>query len=277
VLLSLLSTSLAAGQSMACEVDLDVAAEDAIAAVTDDELTWARDIVDSSLARLECAARVVDPQDLATLYQARAAAAFYAAHQLDWAPDLQASIAANPGWFNDRLGPDLRLVWEAASAGVVGLASVHVAPIPDDGVLYVDGRLSESQPVDVLPGPHLIQVAVGAEVGFAWAGELAHDQELVLETGLPEPTVAQPIRDNPFLVAGAGFGLATAGAYYPVWAYGTRFREGSQAFADGTVSDQERDWRRFRAMEAGLVAGVSLATAALMGHAVVRLRARRDG
>ncbi len=206
----------AGAQPLHCEVDLDVAAEDAVAAVTDDELSYARDIVNTTLARLDCVARVADPQDLATLYQARAAAAFYAQPQLLWSADLQAAAAVNPGWFNERLGPELRLAWEGASVGVSGQATIYAVPIPDDGILYVDGHPADSQPWPVLPGPHLVQVAVGAEVGYAWSGELVDGQELVLETGLPEPTVVRPFRDNPLLVAGLGLGVATGASWYPV-------------------------------------------------------------
>ncbi len=253
-----------------------MAAEDAVAAVTDDELAWAREIVGSTLGRLGCAARVADPQDLATLYQARAAAAFYATPQLDWTPDLQASTAMNPGWFNDRLGPELKLAWEAAASGVAGEALVTANPIPDDGVLYLDGQLREDQPVPLLPGPHLVQVAVGAEVGFAWTGELEDGQVLVLETGLPEPTEVRPLRDNPLLVAGVGFGLATGGAWYPVWAYGKRFAGDSGSFGGGdAIAEQEQAWGRFRLMEAGLATGSSLAVAMLASHVVVRVRDRR--
>ncbi len=274
--LAVMLVSAASASDEGCRVDLDVAAEDAVAAVTDDEHAWAREIVDTTLARVSCLSRVADPEDLATLYLARAAAAFYATPRLPWVPDLLAAAALHPGWFNDRLGPDLRLEWEAASTKVTGEASLSAAPIPDDGVFYVDGVHRLDQPVSILPGPHLVQVSVGAEVAFAWFGELTDGQALALETGLPEPTRARPFRDNPLLVAGLGLGAATAGAWYPVWSYGSRFEAGNEAFqGTAAVTDQARDWRRFRAMEAGLAAGSAAAVGMLTGHLVLKVREHR--
>jgi len=258
------------------EVDLDVAAEDAVGAVTDDELVYARDLADQALTQLGCVSRVADPEDLATLYQARAAAGFFADPPLAFEADLVQATVVHPGWFNDRFGPDLRRAWEEAGARVSGEATLSVWPIPDESLLYVDGHPWEAQPVVVLPGQHLVQVAKGAEVVWFWHGPLEAGGEVDLATGLPEPTRARLLRDNPLLVGGLAAGLAVGGAWYPVHSYGKRFGEGSEHYdvqAD-PVDALDSDWRRFRLMEVGLGAGTAVATAALTAHLIQRIRRR---
>jgi len=86
----------------------------------------------------------------------------------------------------------------------------------------------------------------------------------------------RPLRGNPLLVAGVGFGLAIGGAWYPVRAYGKRFQAGAGTFGGAdAIADQEQAWGRFRMMEAGLATGSSLAVALLASHVVVRVRDRR--
>ena len=162
-------------------------------------------------------------------------------------------------------------------------ASLTVWPIPDDGVLYVDGHGHAAQPVEVLAGHHLVQVAVGAEVAWAWTGELPTGESLALETGLPEPTQVRFLRDNKLLLGGLVAGLGVGGAWYPVLKYGDRFLLGADrsSFYDDTtaypdpVTTVEGDWRRYQAMRAGLVVGTAAATALVATHVVLRLRARQ--
>ncbi len=264
------------------EVDLDVAADDAVRALTDDELSYAWDVATSALGQVDCVPRVVDPQDLATLYQARAGARFYAVPPQDHQSDLVQSAVVLPGWFNDRLGPDLRQAWERAATGLSGQAQLRVWPIPDDGVLYIDGQARDTQPAGVLPGQHLVQVAVGAEVGWAWSGALADGQDLTLETGLPEPTTARLVRDNPLLVSGLALALGVGSGAYPVYRYGDRFKVGldgstfysdSQAYPDPVIT-LERDWKRYQAMRGLGLMGSVAATGLISAHVLGRLRAR---
>lgn len=270
------------------DVDLDVAADDAVRALTDDELAYARDVATAALAGVGCVTRVVDPEDLATLYQVRAGAGFYADPPLAFIDDLKASAVALPGWFNDRLGPELRRAWEDAAAGIGGSAALRVGPIPDDGVLYVDGQSREGPEVAVAPGPHLVQVAVGAEVAWAWAGPLADGDALSLETALPEPTRARVVRDNPLLFGGLAAGVAVGGGLIGTASYGQRFvlQEDGHTFYDDDPSDGDAwpdpvvavdgHWRLYRTMEAGLAVGSVTATALLTAHVVRKLQQRRS-
>jgi hypothetical protein len=285
VMMLLLGSAAAQDLTQPCpQVDLDVAADDAVRALTDDELTFARDVVTTALEGVGCVPRVVDPEDLATLYQARAAASFYADPQLGYASDLAAAAAVYPGWFNDRLGPDLRRAWEGAAAGISGTATLSVWPIPDDGVLYVDGHAHEDQPVEVLPGRHLVQVAVGAEVAWVWTGDLATDDAQVLESGLPEPSKARVLRDNPLLWGGLIAGIGTGAGTFGTYSYGhARFDQARVESSGTTFYDDEpdplaaleQDWRSYRVMRGGLVVGTAAASALLTTHMVLKLRARK--
>jgi len=286
VTLWVLGAAAAQGLPTPCpDVDPDVSADDAVRALTDDELVFAREVATEALDQLDCVPRVVDPEDLATLYQTRAGAAFYADPQQPFAADLAASAGVYPGWFNDRLGPDLRQAWEEASAGISGTASLSVWPIPDDGVLYVDGAAQDAQPLATSPGPHLVQVAVGADVLWAWAGSLAPSAELTLETGLPEPTKARLVRDNPLLWSGLAAGVLVGAGWFPARAWGQeRFNvTGGWTFYDDPseypdpVASLDADFQKFRMMKGGLAAGGAVATALLTSHLVLKLRARGSG
>ncbi len=282
VMLLLVGTATAQDLLQPCpEVDLDVAADDAVRALTDDELAFARTVADGALAKLDCLPRVADPEDLATLYQARAGAAFYGDPQGAFAADLAAAAALHPGWFNDRLGPDLRRAWEEASAGVSGTANLSVWPIPDDGVLYVDGHAQEAQPVAVAPGPHLVQVAVGAEVLWAWSGPVEDGEAPALETGLPEPTKVRLLRDNPMLWGGLVAGLLGGGSYAGALVHDSRRGVKAQdpshyqgLDVDDPVAELDGDWRTQRLLQGGVAVGSAAATALLTAHFVLKLRSR---
>ena len=263
------------------EVDLDVAADDAVRAVTDDELGFARDLATTALEKVASLSRVADPEDLATLFQARAASGFYADPQQECEGDLIASSAIYPGWFNTRLGSELQEAWVSSSEGALAPATLSVGPIPDGGVLYVDGHRQVAQVVELVPGLHLVQVSVGAEVAWAWTGVLAPGEHRDLASGLPEPTPVRLVRDNPLLWGGLALTAGTWAGAIGVWSYGdTRF---SLDASGGTFYDAEadpvaaldRDWRRFRLMEGGVVVGGVAATALLTSHVILKLRARR--
>jgi hypothetical protein len=279
----LLVSSLTFAQStfVACpDADLDVAADDAVRALTDDELDWARDVATSALEQIACVPRVADAEDLATLFQARAAAGFYADPRQEFQADLVTSAGMVPGWFNQRLGPDLRRAWEEASAGISGTASLRVWPIPDDGVLYLDGRVLQDATFALTPGFHLVQVAVGAEVLWAWTGDLAEGQDLSLETGLPEPTRVRVVRDNPLLWAGLVAGLGVGVSWFPVSQFGQRrfkLSEGADSFygdqAD-PLAELDQDWGLYRTLQGGLAVGTAAASGLLVAHLVLKLRGR---
>ena len=194
-------------------LDLGAQVEKAVVAVTDDELDLASRLAKEGLDSLSCQPRVPSPEELATLYQVRGAVGVYGGNDALAESALAQAKSTHPGWFNDRLGSGVRTVWEAQTPTGEGLVTVW--PVPDDGVLYIDGQARSEQPVLVPAGSRLVQVAVGAEVAFVEVVQLADGQELEFATGLPEPT-ADRRRFTPWLVgtlvgAGAAGGL-TGGA-----------------------------------------------------------------
>ncbi|MCP4803916.1 MAG: hypothetical protein GY913_14485 [Proteobacteria bacterium] len=192
-------------------IDLGAHAEKAVVAVTDDELDLASRLAKEGLASLACQPRVPSPEDLATLHQVRGAVGVYGGNDALAESALTQAKSTYPGWFNDRLGSGVRTVWEAASPA--GESQVTVWPVPDDGVLYIDGQARSEQPVVVPTGSRLIQVAVGAEVAFVQVVELTDGQEMEFATGLPEPTSDRRIL-TPWLVGPLLGGAATGGLVY---------------------------------------------------------------
>ncbi|MCB9793470.1 MAG: hypothetical protein H6741_12175 [Alphaproteobacteria bacterium] len=169
-------------------LDLDTKVELAINELTDAEFDSAQRISEAAIAALPCVPRVADPDDLATLWQVQGSVhVFQGAPQLAEAPFRQ-SGAVYPGWFNDNLGPQARQAWVSATEGLTGEAHITAWPIPDDGVLYVDGAARDGREASVLPGEHLVQVAIGADVQFARMLALEDGQVADIATGLPEPT-----------------------------------------------------------------------------------------
>jgi len=210
----LLLIPLAAAQD--CEaLDLDAQVDAAVTAVTDDELGEASRLADEGLANLVCQSRVPDPEDIASLYQVQGAVGVYSDKPQLADRALRQAKATYPAYFNERLGGSVKTVFDNQQA--VGEGTLTAWPVPDEGVLYVDGLARAEQPVALSPGTHLVQVALGAEVAYVDVIELADGQLIELATGLPEPTKAR--RVSPWLIgtvtsAAVGGGLAGASMYF---------------------------------------------------------------
>lgn len=205
-----------AGAAQDCDpLDLDAHVDAAVTAVTDDELGDASRLAEEALANLVCQTRIVDPEDIASLYQVQGAVGVYSERPQLADSALRQARAVYPGYFNERLGGSVRAVWDNQSAPLGGTLTAW--PIPDDGVLYVDGLARVEQPVALSSGTHLVQVAVGAEVAYVDLVELTDSQLIEIATGLPEPTRAR--RVSPWLIgtvtgAAVGGGLLAGSQYY---------------------------------------------------------------
>lgn len=203
-----------AGAQECPQMDIDQQAERAVVALTDADFELAGRLADEGLASLACAKRVVDGEDLATLWQVKGAAAIYTGQTELGAELMVQAAAANPYWFNERLGTPVQEVWAAQVAAQADPATLSVWPLPDGSTLYVDGRPQREPRVSLFAGQHLVQVAQGAEVLYAQEVTLAPAELSRVETGLPEPTLDAPPR-WPWLVA-AGAGVAGAGVSYGI-------------------------------------------------------------
>ncbi len=235
------------------DFDLPVVVDQLVTAITDDELAYAEREARRAIRSLPCLSRVADPEDLASLWQVLGAAAIYGGRPEEARGALLQSQVVHPGWFNHRLGPEVRAAWEQAGAVLPGEATIQAWPIPDQALLYVDGTGREEQPVTVLAGTHLVQVAVGADVHLGQLLAVAPGEELLVETGLPEPSGFR-LRDAPWLVAAAGGLLGGAAAATGAWYLDSRL--------DGAT-----DLTTLRALYWGSV-GLQAATAALGGVSV---------
>lgn len=190
-------------------LDLDAQVDLAVTAVTDDELGEASRLAQEGLDNLVCQERVVDPEDIASLHQVQGAVGVYSNQPRLADEALQQAKAVYPAWFNDRLGGSVKTVWDHQPTS--GEATLTAWPIPDEGVLYVDGLARAEQPVALSPGRHLVQVAVGAEVAYVDLVDLADGQLIELATGLPEPTHSR--RVSPWLIATASSAAVAGGLY----------------------------------------------------------------
>jgi len=130
----------------------------AVEAVIEDEYAQARSDLETVLETLECLDRLVDPISLVTLWQARAAMAYFDGESAFVSRDLRQAAAMHGEFFEDRLGGDLRAVWEHEVSRDVGLAWVQVHLEHRRQVLWVDGVVRPGHLVDVRPGLHLVQV-----------------------------------------------------------------------------------------------------------------------
>lgn len=239
-----------------CEAwDLDATAQEALLLVSDAEFDQALALTEGAIACLEALPRVADPDALATLWLVRGAAGMYGGYPDIVDPNLTQAAAVHPGWFEADLGGAVRQRWVEASKAPGKPAQIVAWPIPDDGVLYVDGMAWADQPALVVPGTHLVQVSVGAEVLFAQVVGLAPEQQVNLETGLPEPTRVR--RLTPWLIGGVGSGLAAGGA----WTGAYLLSEQGRAAKDLDTLDQS--WQRAALL--GYVATPVLTAAAVSG------------
>lgn len=206
------------GQAQECpEMDIDQQAERAVVALTDADFKLAGRLADDGLSALSCAKRVVDGEDLATLWQVKGAVAVYTGQTTQGEQWMAQAAAVNPYWFNERLGAPVQEVWTAQVEALANPANLTVWPLPDGSTLYVDGRPQQQAKLELFAGKHLVQVAEGAEVLYAEEVTLSASETSRVETGLAEPTLDAPPR-WPWLVAG-GAGLAGAGVSYGI-AYG---------------------------------------------------------
>ena len=156
------------GQAQECpEMDIDQQAERAVVALTDADFKLAGRLADDGLSALSCAKRVVDGEDLATLWQVKGAVAVYTGQTTQGEEWMAQAAAVNPYWFNERLGAPVQEVWTAQVEALANPASLTVWPLPDGSTLYVDGRPQRQAKLELFAGTHLVQVAEGAEVLYA--------------------------------------------------------------------------------------------------------------
>ena len=206
----LLLTSIALAQECAT-FDLDARADQAIALLLDSQFDRALEVTDETIAQLECLEHVADPMDLATIWQIRGAVGVYGDKPALVNSELQQAAAMNPGYFNAALGPKVRAEWVAAGEDPGEPGRLTIQPIPDDGVLHIDGQPWTDQPALLTPGIHLIQVSVDQDVAFAKVVSLGPAMEITVETGLDPAT--KRVRITPWLVAGTTPALAAGGTY----------------------------------------------------------------
>ncbi|MCB9764745.1 MAG: hypothetical protein H6739_33525 [Alphaproteobacteria bacterium] len=250
--------------TQACEpYDLDTQVDLAIVELNDDALEDAERLAADAITHLPCLPRVADPDDLASLWQVRGAAAIYGGRPEAAGPFMRQAAALYPGYFNERLGGQAQQAWAEAGEGLSGEGTIEAWPIPDDGVLYVNGQAREEQPVALLPGDHFVQVAVGAEVLYAQIVPLADTDAILLETALPEPRrISWP------LTFGILSGLGAAGAYTGAVLL-------DRQLTDAANSDQPETLRAYRAGSVGLgYAATPLLIAGAASGIVIHVRNR---
>lgn len=248
--------------------DLRGSAGAAVSAVGRGRFDDARTVATLALDGLHCMSRVASPEDLASLYLARAAAVFYAQPPGDPTPDLLAAWAVHPGWYEEALGPELRAAWAAIGASVPA-GVLEVRPVPWGHTLLVDGRPLPPVPLRVGAGRHLVQVVLGDELRWQAVVDLRAGTELQVTTPLPDD--ARLAVRTPSGVAAMAFGAAGVAA-----ALGGGVTWWAAPFA------QALDTPGYRAMEVGggavaLASVPLLATAALCeGIHLVRRQRLRD-
>ena len=191
--------------------DLDARADQAIALLLDSQFDRALEVTDETIAQLECLDHVADPSDLATIWQIRGAVGVYGDKPELVNSELQQAAAMNPGYFNAALGPKVRAEWVAAGADPGEPGRLTVVPIPDGGVLHIDGQPWTDQPALLTPGLHLVQVSVDQDVAFAHLLRLGPAMDITIETGLDPAT--KRVRVTPWLIAGTSTALAAGGTY----------------------------------------------------------------
>jgi len=198
-------------------VALQATAEAVVDAVVVDELERAEAEAWAALESLACADAVPAPEDLATLSQALGAIAIFKEAPATAAPHLAQAAAVHPGWFQDRLGDQVRTAWQEAALGIEGEAQLSAEPLPDHHALWVDGVARAEQPVVTLPGQHLVQITdLDGVVAYGRQVELVSGQALTLATGLVHPSAdVEPERRrwSPFLVGAVAAGALSIGGW----------------------------------------------------------------
>lgn len=248
-------------------MDVDQQAERAVVALTGADFELAERLADEGLSILSCAPRVVDPQDVATLWQVKGAVGVYS-QDMDKAEQALAQAAAvYPDWFNERLGAPVQGVWSEQVATLGEPVTLTVWPLPDESSLYVDGIQYQDPRVPLHPGVHLVQVADGADVLFAQELTLSAGQPQRVDTLLPEPENMLPSR-LPWVLGGIA-GLSAAGASYGV---ALSLRDDMELSANKGDPEGVTDvWQRHVAW--GYVAAPTLALAGV-GTAALGMRRR---
>ncbi|MBM4368422.1 MAG: hypothetical protein FJ102_19565 [Deltaproteobacteria bacterium] len=91
-----------------------------------------------------------EPSDLARFLLVTGAAKFLDGDRSAADPYFAAAALADPAYFDDRLGPEIRSAWTSAKLGDAGRITVN-KPV------YVDGKSVRKFPRTVDSGPHLLQ------------------------------------------------------------------------------------------------------------------------
>lgn len=170
-----------------------------------------------STAEQSFACRVPSPEQQARYWLLVGAAAWMNNDQDSLRDAFVAARRVAPDYFEDRLGPELRNIYDLAAP--VGVAQLSVNP-PELRAL-VDGQPIPEWPLSMEAGYHLVQVLDSAEqVRYGRTLRAPPDMEVTVETGLPadlEPLSVQPEkrRHSAWWLVGAGaLAAASGGSYY---------------------------------------------------------------
>lgn len=96
---------------------------------------------------------------------------------------LASAKVADPAYFEERFGPELKARWEAVAPSGSGSGSgeLRLPGLPAGWVLRVDGRVAMA-PAEVTVGPHLIQLGPSeSDVRFAKLVNVSYGGSLVVD------------------------------------------------------------------------------------------------
>lgn len=250
--MQILLLSLSVAQAEPCQPrDLAADAVAAVTAVIDDELEQAIATSQAGVASLECADRVPNPEDLASLWQAMGTAQLSLGDLKGAEASLRQAAAVNPGWFNERLGPRARAAWAGVRVGEP--AALRASPMPATATLVVDGLPRQDQPVELAAGTHLVQVLDGEALVLTRVLTLEPGQSAELPTGLEGPARHGP---QAALWLGVASGVLAGGAYA-----GALWLDGQ---LDDAVADGSTDLLASRRQQS-LILGYGVAPALAVG------------
>ncbi|MEE2750978.1 MAG: hypothetical protein VX519_06080, partial [Myxococcota bacterium] len=216
-----------------------------VEAVIDDEYAQARLDVEVALANLECLDHLVEPKSLATLWQVRAAMAYFDGESSAVAADLRQAAAVNAEFFENRLGRDIRAIWEHELKQDSGEAQAQVQLAHRGQVLWVDGVLRSDSTVALRPGVHLVQVVEDGRLQWVRLLDVRDGETATFDL---RPNTGN--RSNQVLL---GMGIGAAGGAVLTWA--TAVVLDRQSYQVNHVESHDQLWfsaRRFQALSVGL-------------------------
>lgn len=226
--------------------EVEVIAAVAVDAVVDDDYDQVRGTVETALSSLECLEQVVSAEALATLWQAKAAMAFFGGEMEAVLPGLKQAAAVHPQFFESRLGRDLRVLWEKEVEQDPGVASVRVESSRGRQVLWVNGLVRSGRSTELRPGIHLVQVVEDDHVVLTRVLELR-----------PGETASLKVEDGRVALPDSvlrGIELGAAGGAVAAWTVAVVLDR--RSYRADTVRAHDRLWRSARC-SAGVAVGLA--------------------